>query len=60
MQFDKKWETDPGFVFYDFNQPSDLPSDLEGTFELAVIDPPFITKEVIALLKSKYDFSSFV
>jgi EEF1A lysine methyltransferase 1 len=57
MQFDRKWETDPGFVFYDFNHPDDLPSDLEGTFELAVIDPPFITKEVTDLLIYKDDFS---
>ena len=31
---------------YDFNAPVDLPAELEGTFGLVVIDPPFITEEV--------------
>ena len=57
-QFDRKWETDPGFIFYDFNNPDGIHSDLDGTFELAVIDPPFITKEVSALIISEYDCSS--
>jgi hypothetical protein len=46
LDFDEKWSEDPGFVKYDFNAPIDLPADLEGTFELVVIDPPFITEEV--------------
>lgn len=39
---------DPGFVFYDFNKPEDISPDLHGTFDLVVIDPPFITHEVWA------------
>ena len=33
-------------VFYDFNQPTAIPSELHGAFALVVIDPPFITREV--------------
>jgi 16S rRNA G966 N2-methylase RsmD len=33
-------------VFYDFNKPEDLPAELLHTFDLVVIDPPFITREV--------------
>jgi len=25
MQFDKQWESDPGFCFYDFNDPEGIP-----------------------------------
>jgi len=49
LDFDKEtFGKNPGFVFYDFNKPEDLPSELHGTFDLAVIDPPFITHEVWA------------
>jgi Probable N6-adenine methyltransferase len=40
------WEKDPGFVYYDFNKPEELPSELHGTFAMAVIDPPFIIRDV--------------
>lgn len=49
FEFDKKWEKDPGFVFYDFNAPTDkLPLSLWATFDYIVVDPPFITREVWA------------
>jgi 16S rRNA G966 N2-methylase RsmD len=31
---------------YDFNKPEQLPSDLLNTFDMVVIDPPFITRDV--------------
>jgi len=46
FDYDKKWNDDPGFVFYDFNEPENVPSDLLGSFDMVVIDPPFITREV--------------
>ena len=46
FDFDKKWEYDPNFVFYDFNKPDELPDNLLNTFDLAVVDPPFIVREV--------------
>ena len=46
FDYDKKWESDRGFVFYDFHQPESFPPSLLGTFDLVVVDPPFITHEV--------------
>ena len=45
IQFDKKWAADRGFVHYDFNDPV-LPDSLLESFDVIVIDPPFITSEV--------------
>jgi hypothetical protein len=46
FDFDKQWESDRGFVFYDFNKPDELPAELLRSFDMLVIDPPFITHEV--------------
>lgn len=46
FEYDKQWESDRGFVFYDFNKPDELPADLLNTFDMLVIDPPFITNDV--------------
>eukprot|EP01001_Neometanema_parovale_P011774 NODE_8031_length_727_cov_96.445364_g7779_i0.p1 GENE.NODE_8031_length_727_cov_96.445364_g7779_i0~~NODE_8031_length_727_cov_96.445364_g7779_i0.p1 ORF type:complete len:209 (+),score=55.41 NODE_8031_length_727_cov_96.445364_g7779_i0:76-627(+) len=48
LDFDRKWEKDPGFVFYDFNKPLEVPPELHHAFDLVVVDPPFITEEVWA------------
>ena len=34
------------FYPYDFNKPEEIPEEYHGTFDMAVCDPPFITKEV--------------
>ena len=46
FDYDKKWESDPGFVFYDYNKPDEVPESLKGTFDMVVVDPPFIVREV--------------
>uniref|UniRef100_A0A7S2RLB1 Protein-lysine N-methyltransferase n=1 Tax=Rhizochromulina marina TaxID=1034831 RepID=A0A7S2RLB1_9STRA len=46
LDFDRKWEAIPGFQFYDFNDPEGLPAEMHHAFEMLVIDPPFITREV--------------
>jgi len=46
FDFDTKFAKDPNFVFYDFNKWEELSSELHGTFDMVVIDPPFITREV--------------
>ena len=46
FDIDTKFGKDPGFVYYDFNKNSELAQDLLGTFDMVVIDPPFITREV--------------
>ena len=45
FEFDKQWEKDPGFVFYDYNKPEQVSIMLFGQFDMVVIDPPFITEE---------------
>lgn len=46
FDFDLKWRDDKGFVFYDFHNPLELPPALFKAFDVLVIDPPFITREV--------------
>merc|ERR1711907_317965 len=46
LDFDAQWAGDPGFTHYDFNAPSDIAEELHHVFDLVVIDPPFITREV--------------
>jgi len=46
LDYDRQWEANPGFVFYDFNSPLSIPDDLHGIFDFILIDPPFITREV--------------
>mmetsp|Transcript_51882 Transcript_51882/g.91140 ORF Transcript_51882/g.91140 Transcript_51882/m.91140 type:complete len:425 (+) Transcript_51882:62-1336(+) len=48
LDFDKQWSSDPGYVFYDFNEPESVPAELHGTFDFVLVDPPFITREVWA------------
>lgn len=46
FEFDRQWQADPGFVFYDFNKPDQIPIHMFGEFDYVVVDPPFITREV--------------
>ena len=46
FDFDKKFEKDPNYVFYDFYHPEDLQEELKESFDFIVIDPPFVTEEV--------------
>ena len=46
FEYDTQWDADPGFVFFDFNAPEGIPRALEGAFDMVVVDPPFITREV--------------
>lgn len=49
FEYDRAFgEGEPNFVFYDFNEPTALPAELEGAFSAVVIDPPFITHDVWA------------
>eukprot|EP00659_Diplonema_papillatum_P006670 gene6670-10226_t len=45
FEFDRQWESDPGFVFYDYTKPEHVNIALFGQFDVVVIDPPFITEE---------------
>eukprot|EP00927_Polykrikos_kofoidii_P071501 TRINITY_DN67764_c0_g1_i1.p1 TRINITY_DN67764_c0_g1~~TRINITY_DN67764_c0_g1_i1.p1 ORF type:complete len:410 (-),score=85.43 TRINITY_DN67764_c0_g1_i1:56-1261(-) len=46
FDFDRQWDLDPGYVFYDFNEPEALAPELRNAFDFVLIDPPFITVEV--------------
>ena len=46
LQLDDSLSSDPSFVCYDFQKPLDFPSSLQQSFDMVVIDPPFITREV--------------
>ncbi len=47
FDLDPRFEKDPGFVVYDFKKPENIPKELHNTFDYVVIDPPFITEEVL-------------
>jgi 16S rRNA G966 N2-methylase RsmD len=46
QQIDTQWDQHPNFVKWDFNQSNSIPERLYHTFDLVVIDPPFITSGV--------------
>ena len=46
FDIDLSFQRDPGFVYFDFNAPENIPQELCGFFDVVVIDPPFITREV--------------
>lgn len=62
FEFDTIWAKDKGFQKYDFNKPLDVKEAIRGTFDMVVIDPPFIThdcwekyKETVSLLLTDKD-----
>lgn len=48
FEFDRQWSSDPGFVFYDYTKPEQIPIQYMNHFDYVVVDPPFITQEVWA------------
>eukprot|EP00960_Hanusia_phi_P077970 768762-Hanusia_phi.AAC.1 len=46
FDYDKQWENEEGFCFYDFNHPEGIPEDMKHGFDAVVVDPPFITEDV--------------
>ncbi|TNV75538.1 hypothetical protein FGO68_gene17704 [Halteria grandinella] len=47
FEYDPKFDQKDGrFVLYDFNHPENIPKAYHGSFDLLVIDPPYITREV--------------
>ncbi|KAJ3081593.1 EEF1A lysine methyltransferase 1, partial [Rhizoclosmatium hyalinum] len=46
FEFDKRFAVfGSSFVFYDYNQPTDLDTSLHRTFDTLVVDPPFLSDE---------------
>lgn len=46
FDIDTAFQRDPGFVYFDFNHPENIPDNFFGFFDVVIIDPPFITREV--------------
>jgi Probable N6-adenine methyltransferase len=43
LEFDKRFEQyGDDFIFYDYNQPEELPSALKHSYEIIVADPPYL------------------
>ena len=40
------WSKDANYVYYDYNDPLKFDETLRNSFDVVVIDPPFITREV--------------
>ena len=46
LEFDKRFEVlGPDFIFYDYQQPLNLPKDLKGAFDCIICDPPFLSED---------------
>jgi len=46
FDFDTSWESCSGYHFYDYSDPTNVKESCHGTFDLIVIDPPFISQSV--------------
>lgn len=47
FDFDTQWDNHPNYHYFDYNDVEGTISDgIRGTFDMCVIDPPFITKDV--------------
>jgi len=46
LDLDDQWASDDGFVLFDFNRWEEIPENLHNSFDMVVIDPPFITRDV--------------
>lgn len=49
FDFDDQWRNDPGWVKYDFHEPTAIPEHLHHTFDFVVVDPPFVTRDAWTL-----------
>ncbi|CZS92698.1 hypothetical protein WAI453_006605 [Rhynchosporium graminicola] len=45
LEFDRRFEVFPEFVFYDFNDPTVLPADMKASVDHIVCDPPFLSDD---------------
>ncbi|KAG4439552.1 hypothetical protein IFR05_004951 [Cadophora sp. M221] len=45
LEFDKRFEVFPEFVFYDFKNPMKLPPDMKASVDHIICDPPFLSED---------------
>ena len=47
LDLDDQWANCEQYTKYDFNAPEELPESLHGAYDYLIVDPPFITREVL-------------
>jgi len=48
LEFDRRFSCfEDNFIFYDYNEPVALPDELKESFDLVVVDPPFLSEECL-------------
>ena len=48
LEFDTRFKCyGDDFLFYDYNQPLELPLDWKQSFDVIVVDPPFLAEECL-------------
>lgn len=48
LEYDRRFDVHDEFVFYDYNNPLDLPATLAAnSFDLVIADPPFLSEECL-------------
>ncbi|KAK2960549.1 putative N-6 adenine-specific DNA methyltransferase [Blattamonas nauphoetae] len=45
LDIDRQWESETGYVYYDYRAPLSIPEQFSHKCDCVVIDPPFITLE---------------
>ncbi|KAH7816530.1 putative ubiquitin-conjugating enzyme H5b [Monocercomonoides exilis] len=45
LDIDSQWESEKGYICYDYKKPLSLPPEMQHSFDCVVIDPPFITRD---------------
>lgn len=59
LEHDKRFEQYGNeFVFYDYNQPEDLPLTLKHSYTIIVADPPYLSKECVEKVSKTISFLS--
>jgi methylase of polypeptide subunit release factors len=45
LEYDERFAVFKEFVQYDFQQPVKLPTEMKGTFDRIICDPPFLSQD---------------
>eukprot|EP00026_Physarum_polycephalum_P014100 Phypoly_transcript_14574.p1 GENE.Phypoly_transcript_14574~~Phypoly_transcript_14574.p1 ORF type:complete len:212 (+),score=48.73 Phypoly_transcript_14574:340-975(+) len=56
FEYDKRFNVyGDQFVFYDYNEPLEIPHSTKGKYDFVVFDPPFLSEECIAKVAQTID-----
>jgi hypothetical protein len=45
LEFDERFGVFKEFVRYNFEEPTKLPTELKGSFDRIIVDPPFLSQD---------------